>query len=250
MSKELNLIEIKNSINKQIADRETFTTLCETTFKGLTPQKAKQAMLEGLMRGFKFEDFLKKDVYAVPFKGNYSLVTSIDHNRKIGMRSGVVGKEKPEYEYKEDGTVESCTVTVKKQAKESNYIGDYIATVFFDEYYSGHKNPDGSIRVNQYGQVKPTLWDTKPRTMIAKVAEMHALRMACPEELSNSYIEEDYSQEIEVVDDKISQEVRDKIASAEDVKTLNEIYKENEGLGKAFAELITNRQAVLKNENS
>jgi hypothetical protein len=28
-------------------------------------------------------------------------------------------------------------------------------------------------------------------TMIAKVAEMHALRKACPEELAKSYIEEE-----------------------------------------------------------
>ena len=39
--------------------------------------------------------------------------------------------------------------------------------------------------------------------MIAKVAEMHALRMACPEELSQSYIEEEMDENIkmgEIVD--------------------------------------------------
>ena len=73
------------------------------------------------------------------------------------------------------------------QKKIDDYVGDYSATVFFSEYYKTGKNG------------KPSLWDTKPRTMIAKVAEMHALRMACPEELSKAYIEEDYDQEAVVI---------------------------------------------------
>ena len=49
--------------------------------------------------------------------------------------------------------------------------------------------------------IKPEEMDTlvcgiKPRTMISKVAEMHALRMACPEELAQSYVEEEVEAEI------------------------------------------------------
>ena len=56
--------------------------------------------------------------------------------------------------------------------------------VNFDEYYKGHKNPDGSIkkRYNSYSKqwedMKPTNWDTMEATMIQKVAEAQALRMA------------------------------------------------------------------------
>lgn len=169
------LIEIKQEINKQLADPETFKSLLTTTFKGLEPALVKRAAMEGRMRGFTFEDFLQKNIYAIPFKGGYSLVTSIDYARKIGMRSGVVGKSAPIYEM--DGKkIVSCTVTIKRKVED--HIGEYTATVFFDEYSTGK-----------------SLWTSKPRTMIAKVAEMHALRMACPEEMAQMYVEEEHQAE-------------------------------------------------------
>jgi len=174
-----NLVEIKKEINTQLADPETFKALCVTTFKDLTPELAKRALLEGMMRGFSFTDFLQKNVYAIPFGKNpdgtaksYSLVSSIDNVRKIGMKSGIVGKSAPKFEEK-DGKIISCTITVRRLV--GGHIGDFTATVYFDEYNTGK---------NQ--------WFQKPRTMIAKVAEFHALRMACPEELSQAYGEEEY----------------------------------------------------------
>jgi hypothetical protein len=167
----VNLVELKNNLELQLKDTEIFNTLLTTTFKGLTAPVAKQAMLEGVMRGFTFKDFLEKNIYAVPFSSGYSLITSIDYARKIGMKSGVIGKSAPSYEEK-DGKIISCSITIKKLVNE--HIGDFTATVYFNEYTTGR---------NQ--------WASKPRTMIAKVAEMHALRMACPEELSQSYVEEE-----------------------------------------------------------
>lgn len=181
---ELNLVELKNEVNAQIGDRETFETLVQVTFKGLTPQLAKRAFLEGRMRGWKLESFLKKDVYAVPFSNGYSLVTSIDYSRKIGQKSGVVGKSEPKYVDNADGKCVTCSVTIEKMT--DGHLGEFTATVYFEEYNTGKQQ-----------------WASKPRTMIAKVAEMHALRMACPEELSQAYVEEEYQREItheEVVD--------------------------------------------------
>ena len=86
MSKEIELVDIKKEINLKIGDKETFGVLVATTFNGLDAPKAKRAMMEGMMRGFTFQDFLKKDVYAIPFKGGYSLITSIDYSRKLGMK--------------------------------------------------------------------------------------------------------------------------------------------------------------------
>ena len=171
------IVKIKDEVNKQLADPETFNTLVATTFKGLDPQKVKIAIMEGVMRGFTFSDFLERNIYAIPFSGSYSLVTSIDYSRKIGMRSGIVGKEAPVYVEK-DGKIISCTITVKRKVNE--YVGDYTATVFFKEYDNGRN-----------------LWLSKPHTMIAKVAEMHALRMACPEELAQNYVEEEMHSEIQ-----------------------------------------------------
>lgn len=177
---ENSIVKIQEDINNELANPEVINALLTTTFKGLDQNVLKRAIMEGMMRGFTFKDFLEKNVYAIPFLNAYSLVTSIDYARKVGMRSGVVGKSAPIFEEK-DGKVVSCTVTVKRSI--NGYIGDYTATVFFDEYYKAGKNG------------KRSLWDDKPRTMISKVAEMHALRMACPEELAQSYVEEEFDRE-------------------------------------------------------
>lgn len=177
----LSLELINKEINLQLSDETTKKMLLATTFKGLNPTSMKQAIMEGMYRGFSFKDFLEKKIYAVPFKDGYSLITSIDYARSLGMKSGIVGKNAPEYEIDDKGNIVSCTVTVKR--KISNYVGDFTATVYFKEYTSGRN-----------------LWVTKPRTMIAKVAEMHALRMACPEELSQSYIEEEMDENIKMGD--------------------------------------------------
>ena len=197
---------LKKEINTQLQNADTLNTLLLTTFKGLTQDSAKRAMLEAMMRGFEFKDFLQKNIYAVPFAGNYSLVTSIDYARKIGMRSGVVGKSAPIYEEKE-GKLVSCTITVKRKIGE--YVGEYSATVYFDEYNTGR---------NQ--------WVSKPRTMIAKVAEMHALRMACPEELSQAYVEEEHAQDLVkelVAEEKKTNVVEESQAKLEATKNLEEL---------------------------
>jgi RecT family len=152
----MELIEIKKEITNQLSDQTVAAALLATTFKGLTEPTMKRAIMEGMIRGFQFKDFLEKNVYAIPYGGTYSLVTSIDHARKIGMRSGIVGKSAPTFQ-EADSKIVSCTITVKR--KVADYVGDFTATVFMDEYSTG-KN----------------LWNSKPRTMLAKVAEMHALR--------------------------------------------------------------------------
>ncbi len=168
-------------INAELQDKNVQRALLQTVFKGLSAEAMPKAIYEGMMRGFKFRDFLEKNVYAIPFKDGYSLVTSIDYARKIGMRSGVVGKAAPQFTYDDTGKVESCSITIKRRVGQD--IGEYTSTVYFVEYYRAGKNG------------YPSLWDSKPRTMIAKVAEMHALRMACPEEMSQLYSEEELDKE-------------------------------------------------------
>ncbi len=173
-----NIIEIQTEIKKELGNKSVMDALVATTFKGLAVPQIYLAVQEGILRGFEFKDFLEKNVYAIPYGSGYSLVTSIDYARKMGMKSGIVGVSAPTYEEK-DGKIISCSITVKR--KVSDYIGEYSATVYFDEY-----------------NTKRNQWTTKPRTMIAKVAEMHALRKACPEELSQAYSEEEKQKEIEV----------------------------------------------------
>jgi hypothetical protein len=217
------IVKLQSEINTQIANKEVFNALANITFKGLEPQLIKRAMLEGCLRGFTFQDFLQKNVYAIPFKGGYSLVTSIDYSRKIGMRSGVCGKSEPIFEEK-DGQIISCAVTIKRSV--SGIVGEYTAKVYFNEYTTGRN-----------------LWVNKPRTMIAKVAEMHALRSACPEELSQTYIEEEMAKEteIETLEDNILEEIK----AIETVEELNSYYDKNKGRGKLFDEQIANKMKEL-----
>ena len=209
---ELDLVAIKNEINTKLGDKETMEALVLTTFKGLTLQLMKRALLEGYMRGLNFQDFLKKNVYAIPFNTkegqqwvpSYSLITSIDYARKIGQKGGVVGKSAPTF-VENDGKIVSCSVTIQKMV--NGHIGEFTATVYFDEYNTEKQQ-----------------WVKRPRTMIAKVAEMHALRMACPEELSQLYVEEEREtpaiiqlDETDVVDLSVHE------TAIKDAKTLNQL---------------------------
>lgn len=212
---------ITKEVDLSIQDPQVQATLLSTVFKGFALTMMKSAIVEGMIRGFDFKDFLEKNIYAIPYGQGYSLVTSVDYARKVAMRSGIAGITEPIYEENAKGEVVSCVVTVKRVV--SGHLGEFTAKVYFKEYYAGHKNEDGSIKTNKWGEVKPTLWDTKPRTMIAKVAEMHALRKACPEELSQAYVEE------EMIKENISVEPAFDIApykaKIEAVETLEELRR-------------------------
>jgi phage recombination protein Bet len=225
---------INEEINKELT-AETSRALLATTFKGLDQTTMKQAIMEGMIRGFTFKDFLEKNVYAIPFSGSYSLITSVDHARKIGMRSNVVGISEPSYEEK-DGKIISCTVTVKRQVGE--VVGEYSAKVYFEEYNTNRN-----------------LWKTKPRTMLAKVAEMHALRKACPEELSQAYTEEEMVKVTAVpVAQEITDELRAEITNATTEEQLKGIYFKHKGLGKEFDALVVAQKkfilSVAQEENA
>ena len=170
---KMQLTVIKSEMDAQLADPTVKAALLKTTFNDLKEPQMMQAIFEGLMRGWSFTNFLKKDVYAIPFKGSYSLISSIDYCRKVAFGTGLfAGKGAPIYEENEDGEIITCEITVKKITGQ--HLGEFTAKVYFNEY-----------------DKKVNLWKTKPRTMISKVAEMHALRMAFPEELDKVYIEEE-----------------------------------------------------------
>lgn len=219
------VVAIKSEINKQLADKETMDSLLATTFKGLEAPLMKRALLEGMLRGFTFTEFLNGDVYAVPYGGGYSLITSIDRARKIGARSGVVGVKAPIYNYTDGGKVESCRVTVLKRFADG-YVGEFEAEPDFKEYSTG-KN----------------LWASKPKTMIAKVAEMHALRKACPEELAQAYVEEEFQKPADVVRDAPVIDVGDHRLALQACITL-------EALERTWADIPGDAKTLLKEEMS
>lgn len=229
------VVAVKEEINKQLANAETVKSLLDTTFKGLAPEVMKRALLEGMIRGFSFQNFLERDVYAIPYGQTYSLVTSIDYSRKVGARSGVVGVEAPKY-VEQDGKIISCAVTVHKRFPDG-YVGDFTAEVFMSEYTTGRN-----------------LWTSKPRTMISKVAEMHALRKACPEELAQAYVEEEMVREAAKETPAINLTVLEKMIRGS--KTLEELklaWADLPGDAKASAtlkEAFSDMEAILKAETT
>lgn len=206
------LLVVEKEFQKELrANPKALNALLQTTFKNFTPELMQKAIFEGMMRGFHFKDFLQKDVYAIPFKDGYSLVTSIDFARKIAMRSGLAGKSEPLFKELENGKIVSCTITIKRNVAGS--VGDYTATVFFDEYYKAGKNG------------YPSLWDSKPHTMIAKVAEAHALRSAFPEEMAKAYVEEELQKEVsQDVEVENLDEWETKLKDAKSVEELKSVW--------------------------
>lgn len=207
----MNLEVINQEINTQLSNEKVSKALLATTFKGLDQVNMKKAMMEGMMRGYTFKDFLEKNIYAIPFKDGYSLISSIDHARKIAMRSGLAGKSEPKYVEDEKGNIVSCTVTVKRNV--GGVIGDYTATVYFKEYTTGRN-----------------LWTTKPRTMIAKVAEMHSLRSAFPEEMAQQYVEEEMeSEKIKYEPKKVEpikvDSAKEKLQACKSLDELRKVFK-------------------------
>lgn len=218
-------IEIyQKEIEKELAAPEVMKALLESTFKGFSQENMKKAVLECMIRGFTLKEVLQKDVYAIPYGQGYSLITSIDYIRKIAARSGLSGKSAPKYEVK-DGNIISCTVTVTKKD-----AGDFTETVYFNEYTTG-KN----------------LWASKPRKMIAKVAEMGALRSAFPEETAKQYIEEEMERGSFVripKEEKTDEEYELILRRAETIPQLQEAWAK---LPKEPKEIKQNLEA-LKNE--
>lgn len=226
--------KIKAEINHELGDAETLKSLLDTTFKGLDAPQMKRALLEGMLRGFPFEAFLKKDVYAIPYGQTFTLITSIDYSRKIGARGGVVGVDAPVYEMDGDRII-SCSVTVHKRFPDG-YVGGFTAQPDFKEYSTG-KN----------------LWASKPKTMIAKVAEMHALRKACPEELAQVYVEEEMAKREPVrttaIDVEALQEAEQSLLECKDPELLNRVWADMGGdLKTKLKPIYEGQKAILEQE--
>ena len=198
---------VQKEFSKELKKPAVINALLQTTFKGFSQPLMEKAIFEGMTRGFTFKNFLQKDVYAIPYGSGYSLVTSIDYCRKIAMRSGLAGKSEPLYEEAKDGgNPIACSVTIKRNV--AGVIGDYTAKVYFKEFTTGRN-----------------LWTSKPRNMIAKVAEMHALRSAFPEEMAQAYVEEEFEKETETrpAEEKI-EEYKAKLNGAKTLEELGMIY--------------------------
>jgi hypothetical protein len=119
-------------------------------------------------------DPLMRQLYFIKYGEKVSYVTSIDGYRIIAHRTNdFAGIDAPSFEYDKNGNVSRCTINVYRKSSER----PFSATVSMKEYNSGR---------NQ--------WRSMPETMLAKVAEAHALRKAFPQDLSGIYTQDEMDQ--------------------------------------------------------
>lgn len=143
----------------------------------IAPDATKEELELFFMMAFRTRlDPLLKQLYFIKYGTNVSYVTSIDGYRIIAHRTGLfAGVTEPKYDYDSKGLVTHCSVAVLKMVGVEKC--EFAAKVKFSEYNTG-KN----------------LWSKMPETMIAKVAEAHALRKAFPQDLSGIYTTDEMDQ--------------------------------------------------------
>lgn len=151
----------------------------ELIAKQIAPTATKEELELFFMMAYRTRlDPLLKQLYFIKYgtgdKAKVSYVTSIDGFRIIAHRTKqFAGIDEPKFIYAGGKNPTSCTVTVYKKGFEKGFT----ATVHFSEYSTGQN-----------------LWTKMPHTMIAKVAEAHALRKAFPQDLSGIYTTDEMEQ--------------------------------------------------------
>jgi hypothetical protein len=92
-------------------------------------------------------------IHPIKRGGKVSFQASIDYLRSEAESAGdYLGIKQPEYEYKQDGTLESATVTVIREI--NGRPTEFTATAFWDEYLPGPPND--------------FMWKKMPKHMLAK----------------------------------------------------------------------------------
>jgi phage recombination protein Bet len=151
----------------------------ELIAKQIAPTATKEELELFFMMAYRTRlDPLMKQLYFIKYgqgdRAKVSYVTSIDGYRIIAHRTGLFsGIDAPKYEKDAQGNVSHCTVSVYRVGSDR----PFSATVKMSEYSTGQN-----------------LWKTMPETMIAKVAEAHALRKAFPQDLSGIYTTDEMDQ--------------------------------------------------------
>lgn len=128
-------------------------------------------------------DPIARQIYAICRKGRWNIQVSIDGARLVAERSGGYEGQTPA-QWTADGR-EWVDVWLAKDAPAAARVGVYRAG-FREAVY-------GVARFSEYNAGGP-MWQKMPATMIAKCAEMLALRKAFPQDLSGLYSTEEMDQ--------------------------------------------------------
>ena len=121
-------------------------------------------------------DPLAKQISLINFGGTWQITTTIDGYRALAEQTGAyAGSDAAVFTETEQGGILSATVTVWKMVDHQRV--PFSATVYWAEYNANNFT-----------------WKKMPRTMLAKVAESHALRKAFPAVLSGVYTADEMAQ--------------------------------------------------------
>ena len=125
-----------------------------------------------------------KQIYAVVRQGQMTIQTGVDGYRLIAQRTGeYAGQRGPEW-CGTDGIWRD--VWLDAAAPAAARVG-VLRHGFIEPVW-------GVARTSSYMQASSPLWKTMPEVMIAKCAEVLALRKAFPQELSGLYADEEMHQ--------------------------------------------------------
>lgn len=138
--------------------------------KDANPEEFKLFLYTATQRGL---NPLLKQIYCIHRGGKMTIQTSIDGYRLIANRTGKLSGIKRGVKYDDKGTLTHGWAEVHRKDWEQPVYEE----VALKEYTSGQGN-----------------WIKMPETMIKKVAEAAALRMAFPEDLSGLYTQDEMDQ--------------------------------------------------------
>jgi len=184
--------EIKKIYGKDLTEGE-FTTLCQIgQATGLNPfLREIWAVKYGNAPASIFigRDGYRKAAQRDP-EYDYHLLDAVYQNDEFKIENGEV---KHSYSIKDRGGLIGAYCTVKRRSATK----PTFTFIDFKEYYQGNKDNDGKIKKRydrykkQYVNMGETLWDTKPATMIKKVAEAQGLRMSFQSMFAGTYAEDE-----------------------------------------------------------
>ncbi len=150
-----------------------------------------------------------RDVYLIKYGSNSPAAMVVSKNVYMrraqrqpsfrGYKSGIIVQDEDGTAIKLDGTFYTPETQTLVGGWAEVYIEGWNVPLFESvrlEEYIGRKK-DGEVN----GQ-----WATRPATMIQKVALVHALREAYPEELGGLYVQEEVSDVVDVILDETPRE--------------------------------------------
>jgi phage recombination protein Bet len=167
-------------------NQEQIELIKNTICKGASTEELKLFCMQCARTGL---DPFARQIYSIERGGRRSMQISIDGARLIAERSGHYAGQLGPHWTGMDGTWIECWL--KKEAPAAARV----AVLRHD-----FKEPLWAIANFDAYNAKNNMWQKFPALMIAKCAEMLALRRGFPQELSGLYSQEEMSQSDDIID--------------------------------------------------